>query len=331
MKVRLDELKKKLTELLATSGGDEKDVERMADMRLQYDFHHNTFSGIEEIEKILVELKESKGTKITFDVDKPSVKLIDAHGRSGELVGMEAVDLLVTMAKETGVAVIGIHNATYHGILETYSRAIAAHDLVALVSANGGPQGVVPYGGRKDIFGTNPISYGIPTAGMPIVFDAATAKYAYGTIRLAKKHGETLPEGAYLDQEGNWTTDPLQAVSIVPFGEHKGSAINLLLEVLTGALVRGKSGLLLKEEADLGAIFIAIDPAAFGSLQEFKKQTTQLVNDVQAVQPADGFTEVRVPGYKGEEHKQRVLQEGVVEIDDVIWAEFEKLYKSKVQ
>lgn len=329
MKIAIKEVTDKLTELFMTSGGDEADVKRMVEMRLQYDLHANTFSGLEQVDEIIEQLASSKGKTYTLEVDKPSVKLLNANGREGQLVGMEAVEILVPMAKATGIGVIGIYNSTYHGILETYSRAIAAHDLVALISVNGGPQGVAPFGGKKDIFGSNPISYGIPTNGLPIVFDAATAKYAYGTIRIAKRNKEKLPEGAYLDNEGNWTTDPFAAESIVPFGEHKGGAINLLLEVLTGCLVRAKTGLLSLEEKDLGALFIAIDPEAFGSLADFKKQTSQLVKDIEAVPPAEGFTSVRVPGYSGEHHKEKAQQEGFVDVPDAIWKEFEELYKTK--
>lgn len=330
MKVNLDELRAKLKTILLTSGASEADVDTMVEMRLQYDLHGNTFSGIEDVEKILQELRDSIGSKIIYEIDKPSIKLVNANGRAAELVGMEVIPSLAKAAKETGICVLGIYNSTYHGILETYSREIAKHDLIALVSANGGPQGVVPYGGRKDVFGTNPFSYAIPTHDIPIVFDAATAKYAYGTIRLAKKKGQVLPESSYLDDRGEWTTDPLKAVSIVPFGEHKGYAINLMLEVLTGALVQAKSGLLVQEEKDLGAVFIAIDPSAFGSLKNFKDQTSKIVEDIAHILPAEGFAEVRVPGMKGEALKRVQLESGEVDIEDHIWREFLEVYRNHV-
>lgn len=153
----------------------------------------------------------------------------------------------------------------------------------------GGPQGVVPYGGSKDVMGTNPIAYSVPTSDLPILFDAATAEYAYGTIAMAKKRNEKLPEDTYLTKEGQYTTDPNNAIALIPFGGYKGYAINLLLEVMTAALVGGKSGLLQTDESGLGGFMILIDPSALGSIEEFKRQTNQLVSDIEKVSPAKGF------------------------------------------
>lgn len=331
MKIPISQAKERLTKLLKTSGASDQDVNTMVDMRLEYDFHKNTFSGFEEIESIIEELKCSKDIHYEIVVNKPSVKLINGNGRSAKLVGMEVVELVSKMAKETGIGMVGIYNSTYHGILETYTRAIANHNLIGIVAANGGPQGVVPYGGNKDIFGTNPISYAIPSTDLPIVFDGATAKYAYGSIRLAKKRGQKLPENSYLNKDGKYTTDPNEATKIVPFGEHKGYAINLLLEVLTGSFVRAKMGLMQSKENELGSFFIALDPSTFTPIEQFKQEVSQIIKEILAVSPAEGFKNVSVPGLRGEEAKQKMIQEGYIEIDDLEWKSFEKLYNEKLK
>lgn len=331
MDIAIDDLRRRVKALLMTSGADERDVDTMVEMRLEYDLRDNTFSGLEELEGIIDELRQSRDRAYTFDVEKPSMALINGNGRSARLIGMSIIDRLCGMAREQGIALIGVYNASYHGTLEIYTRRIAAQGLIGLVSANGGPQGVVPFGGKKDLFGTNPFSYAIPTVGSPIVFDAATAKYAYGSIRLARKHGRTLPEESYLDAAGEWTTDPAMATRIVPFGGHKGYAINLLLEVLTGALVHAKMGLAQEGESDLGSVFIAIDPAAFGPLDLFTEETGRLVSEIEEVQPAEGFDAVHVPGHRGEKHKRTALERGHLTIDDLIWREFEELYARHVR
>lgn len=325
-KILIQQARAMLADLLKRSGASDHDIQTMVMMRLEYEFHQNLFSGFDEIEKIIEELKASKDVAHEIVVDRPAMKLINGHGRSARLIGMDACELVSQMAKEQGIALVGIYNTTYHGILETYSRAIAAHDLIGVVSANGGPQGVVPFNGSKDIFGTNPISYGIPTDGFPIVFDGATAKYAYGTIRLAKEQHKQLPSESYISKDGKYTTDPNEAIAIVPFGEHKGYAINLLLEILTGSLVRGNMGMLQQKESELGSVFIAIDPSAFVPIDEFKSSASQLVKEIQSVKPIQEGREVRVPGYKGEMEKQRMIEEGVIEVDDTVWDKFERIY-----
>jgi LDH2 family malate/lactate/ureidoglycolate dehydrogenase len=330
MQVPVSEMKKKFKEVLMTSGAEEKDVDVMVDLRLEQDLHHNYFSGLGEVETSLKELEESKGKQHTFEVDKPAIKLVNCNGRAAGLVCADLLPTLYDMARQQGIGLIGYYNGGYQSMPEYFARKIAAQDLVGLLSGAGGPQSVVPYGGSKDIMGTNPLAYGIPTNSLPIVFDAATAKYPYGSIRITKERGQKLPERSYLDKEGNWTTDPAVATSIIPFGEHRGYAINLLLEVLDGALMRAKSGLLQKDENDLGGFLIAIDPAAFGSLEEFKAQTTKLAEDIEAVKPAEGFSEVRVPGYKGERFKQKAVADDSIEVEDAVWHKFEAQYAKHV-
>ncbi len=331
MKVKISEARRKLKQLLMLSGAPEKDVDLMVAMRLEYDLHQNTFSGFSRrLDSAIDELRKSSKRKWKFVVNKPSIKLVNANGRSARLVGMEILDTLCNSAKKNGICMIGMYNSTYHGILETYCREIAKRGLIGIVSSNGGPQGVVPFGGRKDIMGTNPIAYGVPTNGLPIVFDAATAKYAYGSIELAKDRKTKLAPDSYLDKHGDWTTNPNEAMSIVPFGEHKGYAINLLLEIMTGVLVRGKSGLQQHTEAELGGFFIAIDPKVFLPLKEFKKQTTRLARDISKVKPAKGFKEVHVPGFKSELYKKRALKSGYVDIEDRVWKGFLSYYEEKL-
>lgn len=324
MKVKVSEMIAKYKAALALSGASAHDVDNMTTLRLEQDLHGNYFSGLSEVKGAYKELKDSLGKQHTIEVDKPALKLVNCGGRAAGLVCMDLLPTLYDMAHGQGIAIIGYYNGGYQNMPEVFARLIAAQNLVGLLSGNGGPQSVVPYGGKKDIMGTDPVAYGIPTNGLPIVFDAATAKYPWGSIRLSKERGEKLPGRSYLDKDGNWTIDPNVATAIVPFGEHKGYAFNLLFDVLTGALVRAKTGLLVKDEKDLGGFLMAIDPAAFGSLDEFKQQTTKLAKDIEAVEPAEGFTEVRVPGYKGERLKQKAIADDSIVIRDDVWEQFEK-------
>jgi ureidoglycolate dehydrogenase (NAD+) len=331
MKISVSEMTKKYKAVLATSGANQADIDAMATLYLEQDLHNNYFSGLWEVEGVIKELKASTGKCHIIEVDKPSLKLINCNGRAMGLVSLELVNVLCEMAKQQGIAIIGLYNGGYQSMPEVFARRIAAQGLVGLLASTGGPQSVVPFGGKKDIFGTNPMAYGIPTNDLPIVFDAATAKYPYGSIRRTRELGTRLPKRSYLDAEGNWTTDPAKATAIVPFGEHRGYAINLLIEVMAGALVRAKSGLLQEDEMDMGAFLIAIDPAAFGPLDEFKAQTTKLAQDIEAVEPAEGYNEVRVPGYKGERYKQKVVAEDSIGIADDIWQKFEATYNKLIK
>ncbi len=100
---------------------------------------------------------------------------------------------------------------------------------------------VVPFGGKTPTLGTNPHSWGFPTTkaiGFPIVIDWATSTIAMGRVQQLKREGKPLPPQAAVDSEGRPTTDPNQAVALLPFGGHKGYGLGLIDELI-GALIGG--------------------------------------------------------------------------------------------
>jgi LDH2 family malate/lactate/ureidoglycolate dehydrogenase len=302
----------------------------MTDLVVEGEIIGNQFSPIGELAEKHTRLVENfvADNKEEVVVDKPSLQLIKGNGRLAPLITADHLDDIVFKTKLQGIFALGIYDSTYNDFFDVFCRKIAAQDLICIIVENGGPQGVVPYGGKKDITGTNPIAYGIPTNKTPIIFDAATAVHAWGRISQAQLRGENLPDG-YLDKEGNITSDPYKAVAILPFGGFKGFAINLLIDVLSGALVRGKSGLdqPVNSQRYIGTLIITLDPAAFGDLQEFKNSTTKLVTDILATPPSDPSNPVRVPGMRGAIKLEKCYREGYIEIDDRDWRSFIDAFK----
>jgi LDH2 family malate/lactate/ureidoglycolate dehydrogenase len=64
-----------------------------------------------------------------------------------------------------------------------------------------------------------------------------------------KREGKSLPPQAAVDAEGNPTTDPNQAVALLPFGAHKGYGLSLINE-LFGGLIGGSLPTLRSRWAD---------------------------------------------------------------------------------
>ena len=324
MKVKIEEVRTKLAQVFENSGAEGDMIDWLVDLAIGHELEGSMFSGFEGGPEGVAVPAEMFEIIETLDVDRPALKLINGNGKSAKIIMKELIPLASKWAKEQGQIFIGFKNCGYHSSLSTIARKFAENDLICIYSANGGPQGVVPYGGTKDICGTNPIAYGIPTFGNPIVFDAATAQYAYGSIKIAREKGLKLPADSYLDEVGNYTTEPTSARSIVAFGGYKGYAINLLLEVMTGALVGGVSGTLQTTENEIGGFLMLIDPSALGDLDDFKGQVDQLIADIESNKPAKGFKEVRVPGYRSQKLRQKQLDTGFVEIDEKVWKKFVK-------
>jgi L-2-hydroxycarboxylate dehydrogenase (NAD+) len=96
---------------------------------------------------------------------------------------------------------------------------------------------VVPFQGKHPTLGTNPHSWGFPTTdavGFPIVIDWATSVIAMGRVQVLKREGKMLPPDAAVDKDGKVTLDPNQAVSLIPFGAHKGYGLSLINEIVAG-------------------------------------------------------------------------------------------------
>lgn len=326
MNIAIPELEAQVTDYLIKSGFNQRDAHTLMKLVVEQEMIGNQFSAIGELPgKHARIVDNASGNVAEVAVSKPSAMLIKGNGQPAPIITADYLDNAIVKAKEQGVYALGIYDSTYNDFFDVFCRRAAAQDCVVIIAENGGPQGVVPFGGRTDITGTNPLAYGIPTHGDPIIFDAATAMHAYGLIRQAKERGARLPENAYVDKDGNPTTDPEVAHAVLPFGGFKGYAINLLIDVLSGGLVRGKGGLdqPLDSQRYIGTFIILIDPACFGELNVFKDSTTKLVNDILAVPALDPEQPVRVPGLRGAARKKKFEDEGMIQIADEEWTKFE--------
>lgn len=332
MKIEIKELRQKVHDYLVSCGLNEKDAATLATLIIEQELLGNQFSAIGELagkhQRLFL---DSNGNKEEVVATKPALRLIKGNGRSAPLITADHLDEVITNAKRQGIFALGIYDSTYNDFFGVFCRRVAEKDCISIIVENGGPQGVTPFGGKTDVTGTNPIAYGIPTHKYPIVFDAATAMHAYGRIKQAKATGEKLPDNAYVDKQGNITTDPETAYAVLPFGGFKGFGINLLIDVLSGSLVRGKSGLDQPPDSQryIGTLIIVIDPDAFGEIEEFKKSTTKLADDILAVEPINPNELVRVPGYRGAERREKFLASGFIEINDEEWEKFSSAYEKQ--
>lgn len=326
MKVKLADAKEKLADVYRAKGAPDTAIDWLVELSLDQDLTGNYFSGFEVSPEGIYGGLTADFVEV-YEVDKPALKLINGNGKASKLIMKDLLPKACGWAHEQGQVWIGFRNCGYHGGLGTIARKFAEADLVCIYAANGGPPTVPPYGGSKALFGTNPIAYGVPTSGLPIVFDAATSERPFGSIARAKKLGKPLADGIYYAGDGSFTTDPDQAAAIIPFGGHKGSALNILLDVLSGALVGAYSGSLVTSDPDIGAYLQLIDPAALGDLAAFKRQTDQLVKDIESNSPAPGSAGVRVPGYRSQNLREQQLRSGELEVDDAVWSAFLALHK----
>lgn len=200
-----------------------------------------------------------------------------------------------------------------------YAEMVAKEGYVAIILNNGGPSSIVPFGGVDPIMGTNPIAIGIPTRFGPIVLDMTTGEKPWGEINLAKVEERNLQQNTFLDKDGEFTTDPKEAVGIVPFGGYKGFGLNFMFEILTGALVASKMGFQVKDSYDLGFLFMAYSPTMFSTKENFEKEVEQLVNDIRGSRKAKGVEKIWLPGEASTSKMKQNLESGKIDIKDETW------------
>jgi LDH2 family malate/lactate/ureidoglycolate dehydrogenase len=170
-----------------------------------------------------------------------AAKTWNANRKLGQSTAYLAMDAAIALADRFGVGTVSVDNAFHYLWGGGYVMAAARRGYIAYTNCTAALAEVVPFGGKFPTLGTNPHSWGFPTIdalGFPIVIDWATSVIAMGRVQQLKREGLPLPPLAALDRSGNPTTDPHQAVSLLPFGAHKGYGMSLIDEIV-GAFIGG--------------------------------------------------------------------------------------------
>jgi L-2-hydroxycarboxylate dehydrogenase (NAD+) len=168
-------------------------------------------------------------------------KIWNANRKLGQSVAFRAMDAAIKMADDYGIGQVSVDNAFHYLWGGGYVLDAARRGYIAYTNCTAALAEVVPFMGSFPTLGTNPHSWAFPTTdavGFPIVIDWATSVIAMGRVQQLKREGKQLPPNAAVDKNGKPTTDPAEAVALLPFGAHKGYGLSLVNE-LVGALIGG--------------------------------------------------------------------------------------------
>ena len=238
--------------------------------------------------------------------ERAAMALIDGNNAMGHLVMKRAAELAIEKARTAGVAWVGTQWSNHAGPASLYARMPLAHDMIGMYFAVGSANHLTPWGGLDMLLSTNPIACAIPAGEEgPVVLDMATTVAAYGKVKAKAARGEKMPEGWMIDREGRPLTDPKRADEgfLLPIGGYKGYGLALIVGLLSGTLNRAAMGKDVidfnKDDAsatNTGQAILAIDPAAFGDVAEFKSAVDVVVHDLRASRRMPGVDRIRVPG-----------------------------------
>jgi (2R)-3-sulfolactate dehydrogenase (NADP+) len=259
--------------------------------------------------------------------DRGGVCLIDNRDGLPYVSVQWAVAEVIQRARRNGIALAGIRNSAHAGVMGVHLLPLAQAGMVGLAFTNS-PAAVPAWGGKKALFGTNPIAGVFPRKGKdPIVIDLALTTVVRGRIMMAMRRGERIPEGWALDRNGRATTDPKEAIehgSLFPIGGAKGAMLALMFELicaaLTGAAIGPEADSFFSEEGNrprIGQAFVAVDPAQLSGSEKFAERVETLV----ATMLAD--PEVRLPGAR--RFAAEASSKKGIEVPDELVAQIEKL------
>lgn len=269
---------------------------------------------------------------VTAVVDNGALAVFDGNSGFGQVMGYEATQAAIERAKAHGVAVVGLRNSFHIGRIGHWGEQCARAGLASIhfVNVAGHTPLVAPYAGADARFGTNPFCVAIPGRDdrPAVLLDMATSKIAMGKARVALNKGVPVPADTLLDGEGRVTTDPSgmfrhpRQGALIAMGEHKGSGLAIVCELLGAALL---GGLVMGEESIRrntiinNMLTIAIDPDAITGRDSLVTEASAYLDYVQASAVRDGFEEVLMPGEP--EHRSRLDRADGVEVDDTTLGE----------
>jgi LDH2 family malate/lactate/ureidoglycolate dehydrogenase len=240
--------------------------------------------------------------------------LLDGGNTTGMIAAYRASEATIHRAQAHGLAVVCLGNTWMTGRSAYYCEMIARAGLV-VVHTVAAPPAVAPFGGTRPALGTNPIAFGFPTDGDPLVIDMGTSAFMGTDLQFRARLGMPIPTGVALGPDGQPTTDAVTAHqgALLPFGGkeggYKGFGLALAMDAL-GALTAGVTS----AAAVSGYMFFAFKPDLFLSPDAYRHEVSRRIGAIKATPRQTGFTEIRIPGERSYATRARLAHEGI-EID----------------
>lgn len=331
MKLPLKELRDLIIEFIKKLGYSEDEAILLSENFYEAELSGKKSHGLGNLLwfKRAVTVKGSSGYEVKIESDQIEVTKetpislhIDGKSKTGHLVIRKALDLAMEKVKTSKVVLAGLYNtAPSTGYVGFWARKATENNLIFMCWNNSNGRSA-PYGSTQRLYGTDPITVGIPTNGLPIILDMATSKITVGQLMNYQRDNTELPPESAIDAQGEITTDPNIAWiegALLPIAGYKGSGLTFIGEMLAGALTGSRVGY--SVDGGWGTFFILFDPTIFRSLEEFKTDIDTAIKELKNSKKRTGITEVYYPGEKSQKLRKENLLKGYVEIDENLIAQ----------
>lgn len=328
MIVAADRLREFAAACYRTLGLPDADAALVADSLVQADLWGHPSHGVLRLFWYALRLESGAMSPVTEPEISGKGALLTMDGRDGigQVVAKTAMETAIRAARTHGIGAVAVRNSGHFGTAMYFTRMAARDGCIGYLTANASPA-MAPWGGIDKRLGTNPWSWAAPAGRYPtFMLDIANTAVARGKLYAARARGESIPEGWAMDDTGRVTTDPAKGIAgtILPMAGHKGYAIGLVTDMLSGVLSgsafgTGVTGPYMPEgRSGAGHLAIAIDIAASRPLADFEADMETLIDQVKSSRPSPGAPGIFYPGEIEAANEARHLAEGIDLPDAVI-------------
>ena len=316
------ELRKIATEILKAYGENESNASLAADCLVKADLRgistHGTYLLIPMFDRIQAGMLEIP-TNITLVKENDATSIIDGGNGLGQLAARRAMEISIEKANNFGIATTLVKNTNNISFLGYYTDLASQKGMIGFVGSNAASS-MAPWGSTEAFIGTNPFSVSIPAKNeRPIILDMSSSVVARGKIRKASRNKEKIPLGWAIDQQGNPTSNPEEALkgSLLPIAGPKGSALAIVIDIITGMLSGSKYGSdvrtfhKLEGPTGVGVFCMAIDISHFVELDTFYSRIDHYIRSIKNLKKAKDTSEIYLPGEIEFLREEKAREEGI--------------------
>ncbi len=276
------------------------------------------YSGLPKLLNVIDEPRFGTSRKpVSVVKETGPTALLDGGNNNGMIAGYRTAEDTLRRAEAHGLAIVSMGNTSMTGRSAYYCEMIARAGFVVIHTV-ASPPSVAPFGGTRPALGTNPIAFGFPTDGDPLVIDMGTSAFMGTDLQYRSRIGAAIPEGVALGPNGHPTTDARLARqgTLLPFGGaeggYKGFGLALAMDALgtLSATTRGSGD-------EGGYLFLAFRPDLFLPADDYRREVAHRIETIKATPRMEGVDEIRIPGERSYKTRARLLIEGI-EIDTKI-------------
>ena len=325
------ELRDFVTKVFSQAGCSQKESGRVAHYLVEANLAGHDSHGVIRVPRYVQMMRDElmfADRKVDVLVDTPALAVVDGKYGFGQTVALKATEIGIEKCRQTGVSAVTLRNAGHVGRVADWAELAATAGLVSVHFVNGaGSVLVAPFGSSERRFSTAPYCVGVPVADShPLILDFATSVVAEGKVMVASQGVKPVPADALIGPDGNPGSDPhllygdyeptgrrdprVGKGAIRAFGDHKGSGLALMCEVLGGGL-SGNGCTKPGRRFTNGMFSLYVDPARIDPEDLFPQEVKRYLAFVKQAKPLDSGSETMLPGEPEIRSREKRVREGI--------------------